>query len=156
MWEEIIKTITLVYLPSMLKFVFGPIAGYTAGLKLLSTILGTVAGTMTVVFLFSYFGDFMQRRVLNTFFRNRKRFSERNRKFVTIWRKYGITGVAVLTPVLLTPIGGTLLAISFGTPRNKLILYMLISASIWACLFSGAIYFFGNEVIPDMIKPKGV
>jgi len=156
MWEETIKTITLVYLPSMLKFVFGPIAGYSAGLNLLSTILGTVAGTMTVVLLFSFFGDFMQRRVLNTFFRNRKRFSERNRKFVTIWRKYGITGVAALTPILLTPIGGTLLAISFGTPRNKLILYMFISASIWAFVFSGAIYFFGNEVIPDIIKPEGV
>lgn len=156
MWEEIIKTITLVYLPSMLKFVFGPIAGYSAGLNVLSTILGTVAGTMTVVLLFSFFGDFMQRRVLNTFFRNRKRFSERNRKFVTIWRKYGITGVAALTPILLTPIGGTLLAISFGTPRNKLILYMFISASIWAFLISSAIYFFGNEVIPDIIKPEGV
>lgn len=154
MWEEIIKTITLVYFPSMLKFIFGPIGGYSAGLTLVSTILGTVSGTMTVVLLFSYFGDFMQRRVLNTFFRNRKTFSERNRKFVGIWRKYGITGVAALTPIILTPIGGTLLAISFGTPRNKLILFMFISAAIWAFVLSVAIYFFGNEVIPDIIKPE--
>lgn len=60
----------------------------------------------------------------------------------------------MLTPLLLTPIGGTLLAISFGTPKNKLILYMFVSASIWAFVFSVAIYFFGNEVIPDIIKPE--
>jgi membrane protein DedA with SNARE-associated domain len=154
MWEEILKTITLVYLPSMLKFIFGPLAGYAAGLTLLSTVLGTVAGTMTVVVLFAFFGDFIQRRILNAIFRNRKLFSERSRKFVNIWKRYGLTGVALLTPILLTPIGGTLLAISFGTPRNKLILYMFVSAAAWAFVLSVAIYFFGNEVIPEFIKPS--
>lgn len=152
MWEEILKTITLVYFPSMLKFILGPIAGYSAGLNLVSTVLGTVAGTMTIVLLFTFFGDFMRKRVLNRFMRNRKRFSERNRKFIQVWRKYGIAGVAIITPLLLTPIGGTLLAISFGTPRDKLIIYMFISASVWALVFSSAIYFFGNEVLPEFVK----
>ncbi|HEY3401974.1 MAG TPA: hypothetical protein VGK59_01225 [Ohtaekwangia sp.] len=136
----------------MLKFILGPIAGYSAGLNLVSTVLGTVAGTMTIVLLFTFFGDFMRKRVLNRFMRNRKRFSERNRKFIQVWRKYGIAGVAIITPLLLTPIGGTLLAISFGTPRDKLIIYMFISASVWALVFSSAIYFFGNEVLPEFVK----
>lgn len=152
MWEEILKTITLVYFPSMLKFIIGPIAGYSAGLTLVSTVLGTVAGTMTIVLLFTFFGDFMRDKVFNRFFSNRKKFSDRNRKFVGVWKKYGIAGVAALTPLLLTPIGGTLLAVSFGTPKDKLIIYMFISASVWALLFSGAIYFFGNEVLPEFVK----
>jgi len=152
MWEEILKTITLVYFPSMFKFILGPIAGYSAGLNLLSTVLGTVAGTMTIVLLFTFFGDFMRKRVLNKVFTNRKKFSDRNRKFVGVWKKYGIVGVAALTPLLLTPIGGTILAVSFGTPKDKLIIYMFISASVWALVFSGAIYFFGNEVLPDFVK----
>lgn len=152
MWEEILKTVTLVYFPSMLKFILGPIAGYSAGLTLVSTVLGTVAGTMTIVLLFAFFGDFMRKKVFNRFFTNRKRFSERNRQFVGVWKKYGIAGVAALTPVLLTPIGGTLLAISFGTPKDKLIIYMFISASVWALVFSSAIYFFGNEVLPEFVK----
>lgn len=152
MWEEILKTVTLVYFPSMLKFILGPIAGYSAGLTLVSTVLGTVAGTMTIVLLFVFFGDFMRKKVFNRFFTNRKRFSERNRQFVGVWKKYGIAGVAALTPVLLTPIGGTLLAISFGTPKDKLIIYMFISASVWALVFSSAIYFFGNEVLPEFVK----
>src|SRR5688572_11311722 len=152
MWEEILKTITLVYFPSMFKFILGPIAGYSSGLNLISTVLGTVAGTMTIVLLFTFFGDFMRKRLLSRLFTNRKKFSERNRNFITIWKKYGIAGVAALTPLVLTPIGGTLLAISFGTPRDKLILYMFISASVWALIFTGTIYFFGNEVLPDFVK----
>jgi len=152
MWEEILKTVTLVYFPSMFKFILGPIAGYSAGLNLVSTVLGTVAGTMTVVLLFTFFGDFIRKRLLSRIFTNRKKFSERNRNFIAVWKKYGIVGVAALTPLIFTPIGGTLLAISFGTPRDKLIIYMFISASVWALIFTGAIYFFGNEVLPDFVK----
>ncbi|HEY9048228.1 MAG TPA: hypothetical protein VIN08_20115 [Ohtaekwangia sp.] len=136
----------------MLKFIFGPLAGYTANLTLATTILATVAGMMTVVFAFAFFGEFLRTRIVDKFFAKRKRFSDRNRKFVGIWKKYGLPGVAALTPVFLTPIGGTLLALSFGAPRNKLILYMFISAAVWSVIFSSAIYFFGNEVLPDAIK----
>lgn len=155
MLEEIIKAIPI-YFSTMLKFILGPLGGYAAGLTLATTILVTVAGMMTVVFAFAFFGDFLRTKVVDRFFAKRKKFSDRNRKFVGIWKKYGLPGVAALTPVLLTPIGGTLLAISFGAPRNKLILYMFISASIWSVVFSGVVYFFGNEVLPDIIRPDPI
>lgn len=151
MWEEILKAIP-VYLSSMLKFILGPVGGYAAGLSMLTTILATVAGMMTVVLGFAFFGDWIREKVLNRFLKKKNASSERNRKLVTIWRKYGIAGVAALTPIVLTPIGGTLLAISFGTPRDKLIIYMFLSAAVWAVLFSGLIYFFGNEVLPEFIQ----
>jgi membrane protein DedA with SNARE-associated domain len=152
MWEEIIKAVTLVYLPSMLKFILGPLGGFAAKLHVATTIIATVAGTMTVVLAFSFAGDWIRANVLNRFFPNRKRFSDRNRRFVTIWKKYGAAGVAFLTPILLTPIGGTLVAISFGSPRDKLILYMLLSATAWAIIFSLLIYLFGNNVFPDYMR----
>ena len=152
MWEEILKAVTLVYLPSMLKFIFGPLGGYAAKLHVVTTIIATVAGTMTIVLAFSFAGDWIREHVINRFFPKRKRFSERNRRFVTIWKKYGVAGVAFLTPLILTPIGGTLVAISFGSPREKLILYMLISASGWATVFSLAVYLFGNNVFPEYMK----
>lgn len=152
MWEEIIKAFSLVYLPSMLKFIFGPLAGYAAKLHVVTTIISTVAGTMTVVLLLTFAGDWIRNKVINRLYPNRKRFSERNRKFVGLWKKYGVAGVAFLTPLILTPIGGTLLAISFGSPREKLILYMLISASAWASIFSLTIYLLGENVFPEYLK----
>lgn len=102
---------------------------------------------MTVVLVLSFFGDVLRKKVFSSYYLKRKKFSERNRKLITVWRKYGLPGVAALTPLLLTPIGGTLLALSFGTPKNKLIFYMFVSASVWSVVFSTATYFFGDELI---------
>jgi len=151
MWEEILKAIP-VYLSSMLKFIFGPIGGYAAGLNLITTILATVAGMMTVVLSFTYAGNWLRENVISRFFGKRKKFSDSNRKFVKIWKKYGLIGVAALTPIVLTPIGGSILAVSSGSPKEKIVLFMFISASVWSVIFSVAIYFFGNEVLPDFVK----
>lgn len=152
MWEEILKAVSGVYFPSMLKFIFGPLGGYALKLNLATTILATVAGMMTVVFLFAFASEWMRRNIIQRLFPNRKPFSEQNRKFVGIWKKYGIIGTAFLTPLILTPIGGTLLAVSFGTPKDKLIFYMFLSAAFWASVFTLGVYFFGNNVFPDYIK----
>jgi hypothetical protein len=58
-----------------------------------------------------------------------------------------------LTPIILTPIGGTLLAVSSGSPREKIVFYMFISASFWSVVISSAVYFFGNEVLPEFMVP---
>lgn len=152
MWEEILKAIP-VYFSCMLKFILGPVGGYAAGLNLVTTILTTVFGMMTVVFMFTYFGDWLKANVLNRFRRKDRKVDEKkNTRFANIWKRYGLVGVALLTPIVLTPIGGTLLAVSSGSPKDKIIVYMFISAAGWSVLFSMAIYFFGNEVLPDFIK----
>ena len=152
MWEEITRAIPI-YFSSMLKFILGPVGGYLQKLNMITTILTTVAGMMTVVLAFAFFGDLIKRKIINRFFKRKKRFTGQNRKIVFIWRKYGLVGVAALTPILFTPIVGVLLAISFGTPRDKLITYMFVSASIWAVVLTFMIYLFGNSVLPDFMKP---
>jgi hypothetical protein len=154
MWETILKVAT-VYFSSMLKFVFGPLGGYAAGFTVVTTILVTVAGMMTVVLVFTLFATWIREKIIMRFFKKRNKFSPRNRRFVTIWKKYGLIGVAALTPILLTPIGGTLLALSSGSPKEKIIFYMFISASVWSVIMSVGLYFFGNEVLrylPEVTK----
>jgi membrane protein DedA with SNARE-associated domain len=156
MWEEILKAIP-VYFSCMLKFILGPIGGYASGLNMITTILTTVFGMMTVVFLFTYPGNWLKEKVLHRFVRNKNKSDARNKRFANIWKKYGLPGIALLTPIILTPIGGTLLAVSSGSPKEKIIFYMFISAAVWAVIFSMAIYFFGNEILyewlPDFMKP---
>ncbi|MEX2233582.1 MAG: hypothetical protein WD824_15570 [Cyclobacteriaceae bacterium] len=135
----------------MLKFIFGPLGGYGVGLHPITTILTTVAGMMTVVFMFTFFGDWIRTKVFVRF-RTKKTNLTRAAKLEKIWKRYGLVGVALLTPVILTPIGGTLLAVSSGSPKEKIIFYMFVSASFWSVVISMAVYFFGNEVLPDFIK----
>jgi hypothetical protein len=67
-------------------------------------------------------------------------------------RKYGLGGIAFFTPLILTPIGGTLLALSTNKPRENILVYMLISAIFWSTLFTFAVYSFGHAVLPNFIK----
>lgn len=151
MWEEILKAVP-VFLSTMVKFVFGPLGGYAAKLNIVTTIVATIAGMMTAVVAFTYFGNFLRERVFKRFFQSRKKFTPRNRRITTLYKKYGLGGIAFLTPILLTPIGGTIIAVSFGSPKEKIILYMLISGVAWAIIFSVMIYFFGNKILPDYIS----
>jgi hypothetical protein len=133
-----------VYALSMLKFFFGPVMGTTFGFHWLVTALITVAGMMTSVALFSLMGKKAKAWMKKRFQRNKRLFTPRNRRTVNIWRKYGLKGVAFLTPILLTPIGGTIVAVSFGESKGKIFLYMLCSAVFWGIILSIAVYRFGS------------
>ena len=151
MFQEILKAIP-VYFSCMLKFIFGPAGGYAVGLHPITTILTTVAGMMTVVLLFTFFGNWIRTRIFGRFKKPRLNL-KKGERFAQIWKRYGLIGVALLTPIFLTPIGGTLLAVSSGSPKDKIVFYMFVSASFWAVVISMAIYIFGNEVLPEFLKP---
>jgi hypothetical protein len=147
--EEMLKAIP-VFLASMIKFILGPLGGFAARLHFLTTLIVTIAGMMTVVVVFTFFGEWIKRNV--AFIRNRKKITVANSRFAGIWKKYGLVSIAFLTPLILTPIGGTLLAISSGNPREKILFYMFVSAVIWALIYTTIIYFVGKEVLPEFVK----
>ena len=140
-----------IFLLTMFKFIAGPLGGYLAGFNYAGTVVLTVAAMMSSVFVFTFLGQALKQQVLQRLFRNRRTFSARNRRFVRIWRKYGTNGVAFLTPVILTHIGGTLLMTSMGTPRPRIMVTMLLSAVFWSLVITGVIYFFGKEVVPIIL-----
>ena len=63
-------------------------------------------------------------------------FSRRTRRAVRIWRRAGVVGVAFLTPVLFSPIGGAILAASFRPKKRRLWPAMAASALCWGLLMS--------------------
>ena len=65
-----------VFLSTMIKFVFGPLGGYAAKLHIVTTILATIAGMMTAVVAFTYFGNFLREKVFKRFFEKRKKFPQ--------------------------------------------------------------------------------
>lgn len=154
MLQEILRAVP-VYFSCMLKFIFGPAGGYAVGLHPVTTIVTTILGMMTVVFLLTFFGNWIRTRLFGKFKRRKMNF-KKAAKLEAIWKRYGLVGVALLTPIFLTPIGGTLLAVSSGSPKEKIIFYMFVSACFWSIVISLAIYFFGNEVLPDFLRPTRV
>ncbi|NOS92144.1 MAG: hypothetical protein HOP30_09495 [Cyclobacteriaceae bacterium] len=151
MIEEILKAIPVVLI-STIKFFLGPLQGYALKLHPITTILSTILGMMITVVAFTYFGDWLKKRWFSRFFQPPANPSTNRRKFKVLLRKYGLGGVAFFTPLILTPIGGTILAVGLNKPKGKILLFMLISAIGWSIVFTAAIYSFGRAVLPNFIK----
>ncbi len=137
MLAELMKYL-LVYLISMFKFIGGPAVGAAFSLNNWATASMTVLGMMTSVFIISFFGLRLRVWIMKKF-RNKpdkKIFTRRNRRIVKIWRGYGEFGVSFFTPVLFSPIVGTLIVVTLGGKRKRVYTYMLISAIFWALTLS--------------------
>ena len=114
--EEVL-TILTIYVLCMFKIIFGPTMGYAAGLSPLLTVIITVAGMMTTILIFTFFGEKLRERILRRYLKPKKVFTPKNRRFVKIWRKYGELGISFLTPILLSPPAGAIIAMALGGSR---------------------------------------
>lgn len=124
-----------VYFLSGLKFIFGPTLGVANDLPVVAVILLTAFGMMTTVYLFTFFGDEL-RNFFSRFRKNPKTFTKRNRTFVKIWRRFGLKGLCLLTPLVLTPPGGALLVNLLGTNKRVILKWMWISALGWSTILT--------------------
>lgn len=116
----------------MIKFLGGPLAGATMGMGFGPTLALTVAGMMTSVFVVSGIGRvWVRHRQQQRRLRREPIFSRRSRNIIKVFRKFGMGGIAFLTPILLSPIGGTVIATLLGVPRPRILLHMLWSAVLW-------------------------
>lgn len=142
--SEMLKYLA-VFATSMIKFIGGPLLGAGSGIGFVETIVLTFFGMMTSVILFStILGNRFKNWLANTIYKNKKVFSTKSRRIVRVWRSYGLQGVAFLTPILFSPIVGTMIAASFGETRKRIFIYMMVSAIFWSVLLSTIIYLIKN------------
>ncbi|AKD58799.1 hypothetical protein [Spirosoma radiotolerans] len=121
-----------VTIASTIKFAGGPLSGAALGLTWIETAICTMLGMMISVVLVTYAGAAIQALVKRFRSAPPKRFTRRTRMAIRIWKRFGMNGIAFLTPLILTPIGGTILALSFGVNRGRVLVSMLVSAVLWA------------------------
>ena len=129
-----------VIIASTIKFAGGPLTGMALGLTWPETAFCATAGMMITVILVTYAGVAIQALLQRYRSEPPKRFTRRTRLAVRIFRKTGLAGIAFLAPLILTPIGGTAIAVSFRPGRFRIILYMLISAIFWAIIQTVLLY----------------
>lgn len=133
-----------VYVGSMFKFIIGPVAGTASELSIIETSVLTALGMMTTVLLVSLLKDDFRRKLVWKFKRDKRLFTRKNRQLVRIWSRYGLKGVAFITPIFLMPIGGAIIAMSFGGKRARILKYMAISAVFWSFVTTFAVHYLGS------------
>ena len=129
-----------VIIASTIKFVGGPLTGVALGLTWVETAICTTLGMMVSVVIVTFAGAALQALWQRYRPTAPKRFTKRTRLAVRIWKRGGLAGIASLTPLILTPIGGTVLAVSFGVKPLQLLFYMLLSGLFWAVIQTLVIY----------------
>jgi len=125
-----------IYFVCLFKFIGGPVLGTAAGYSVAEIVLVTVMGLMSSVVAFTYIGTFIKAQYKLIFKPKDKLFTRKNRKIVKVWQNFGAIGVAAITPIILSPIGGAIVMNAFGVRKKVVFTYMLISGFIWALFFA--------------------
>lgn len=128
-----------IYFACLFKFIAGPVLGSAAGFNLLEIMAMTIGGMMSSVLITTYLGEWVKSYFTVSFTPKRKKFTSRTRRIVKVWQKFGPFGIAGLTPLFLTPIGGTIIMLAFYVKPRKILTYMLFSATIWAFILGSSI-----------------
>jgi hypothetical protein len=113
-------------------------------LALLSSCTGAVFGTILFTYLFAGILKWWD-KVKEGMFSSKhpkKIFTKFNRRVIRIKQhRYGLIGIAVLTPIFLSIPIGAFLAERFYKDKKKVIIYLSVSAIIW-CFLLYFIYLF--------------
>jgi hypothetical protein len=130
-----------VFVLAMLKFLFAYPLALAHKMNFFVAIIATSAGMMTTVAIITLFKAQIKNVIYKLYFNKRKKFSTTNRRIIKIYRKFGLWGIALATPPLLTPIGGTLVAVTRGETTSRILFTMFCSSIIWGFVGGGFIYF---------------
>lgn len=128
---------------SMLKFMGGPLTGLAIQLSWVETAICSVVGMMVTVVLIVFAGDFVSKIFQK---KKPKKFTRLTRFGVKIRKQFGLSGIALLTPILFTPPLGAALSVAFRYEKKAIIVNMLISAMAWA-LAQTLFFYFAKDLI---------
>ena len=126
-----------VLLASMFKFMVGVFLSIGYEFPFWVGVPATVAGAMLGVFVYIFFGEII-RGLLIRFMKRKHPFQNmpvrRRRMIVKVKKRFGLPGIAFLTPMVLTVPIGSIVAVALGYRWYKILLAMLISFSTWSLL----------------------
>ena len=120
-----------------------PVAIYLFKMSFFETILYTNIGGVIGIIVFAFFSkgllkivDLLWPRKLKDSKRSKKIFTRRNRRLIFLKNKFGLPGIVVLSPVILSiPVGALLVTKYFGRKKRNY-LYLLTGQVLWSFIFT--------------------
>jgi hypothetical protein len=127
--------IILIFLTSAVKFGLGGVpAAVIAELPFFEAMTVTISGGIAGTFFFTYLSEGVLRLInrMRGSKKPRKKFTRMNRLIVRVKRGFGLIGLAVITPAILSIPLGCFLAVRYYPNKQQIILYMSVSVVVWA------------------------
>ncbi len=82
----------------------------------------------------------------------KKIFSRSSRRMVRIWKRYGLVGLAALTPVFFSIPIGTFFMVRVEKNKNRIILYMFISITCWSIIITTIFQLTHVQTLHEILK----
>lgn len=144
---------------SGVKFLLAPPLSFKLGFSFFQTVLVTTIGGLLGIIFFFYLSEILLRLFkkiwpyIKTFFNSseikpqpiriksksekpKKNFSRKNKFIVKTRRKYGLWGIAALTPILLSIPLGTFLANKYYSNKKSVLFSLAVSVVCWSLIMS--------------------
>ncbi|GAB4381638.1 MAG: hypothetical protein Kow0075_13380 [Salibacteraceae bacterium] len=133
MFAEILKIAALVLFSSV-KFLFAPSTVYLSGYNVWQTILITIIGGFLGVVVFYKGGSYIFAWWTRRFGGGKatKKFNRRTRTLVKIKNKYGLYGLAFLSPCLISIPIGAVVAAKYFRHDNRTIPVFFSAVVFWS------------------------
>ena len=139
-----------VFLLASTKFLYSPAAAYASDYSFIQTLLTTCLGGFFGVILFFKTGTIIMRWWNARFHpkkKEKKKFTKKNRAFITFRSKYGLYGLSLLTPCIISIPIGCLLAGKYYESEKLLYPLMFASVVFWSIVLTSITYLVGPIVI---------
>jgi hypothetical protein len=134
-----------------------PLVIFQFEFSFVETILWTNVGGIIGIYFFAYLSEKLISWWKRTFRRNNRKivedeqqvkkiFTRRNRRIVRTKKNYGLLGIALITPLLLSiPVGVFLVVRYYRVSRYKF-LYLIAANVFWSVIYTG-FYMFWDELL---------
>lgn len=137
-----IRDLLMVILLSSLKMGLGGIPlSYLLKFNLLKSVFATTLGGCAGSFVFVHTSDWLLRRAARLRKKkitttNKKSFTVKNKMIVRVKIKYGLMGIAAITPLFLSYPVGCIIAVRYFKNKKKVISFLWASTAIWSIILS--------------------
>ena len=110
----------------------------------LANVIGGIIGIVVFTCLGTFIQDYLAKRFPRQFGR---RFTKSTRMLVKVKQRFGLNGVAALTPIVLSIPVGVMFALSLTHDKKKIMISMIMSILFWATILFLPYYLFDINIV---------
>ena len=138
--------ILAIVLLSSVKFLLAPSAAVAAGHGFLKTIIITFSGGSCGILFFYYMGGWAVDKIScmingskkqdSNSIQKKRIFTKKNKWIIKIKSKFGLAGLSIITPGIISIPVGSILAAKYFKKHPNTIAYLIISVFLWSVLLT--------------------
>ncbi len=139
------------------KFVVAPIEAARYGFNFWNAFIISTTGGITGILAFTFVGPaigYGWKKIKSLFQRKKKadevpkkKFTRGNKLIVRIKIKYGLIGLAIITPAIISIPVGTIVINHFYKKKLRNIILLVVSLLIWSVILNGAAQYLKAELL---------